>query len=611
MSLDGQTLSNLWTFSGNFIFGSEASLIQGSDGNFYGITNDGGTHALGTVFKITPAGVLTTIYSFGTTSTDGAGPNSMVQGVDGNFYGTTQGNPNAGTVGTVFKVTPTGTLTTLFAFSLASVDGASPLSLINGSDGNFYGMTNTGGGDGGGTVFKITPQGTLTTLYTFSQLQTGAGLVGTLVQGSDGNFYGTNATGGIYNTGAVFKLTPAGTLSILYDFGAASLDPGPPGSLIQGTDGNFYGTTNPGDSVSGTIYRITPTGNLSILYSFLGQGNGANPTTLIQALDGNFYGTTFTGGPNASGTIFKLTGGGAFTTLHTFVYVTEGADPICLIQGANGNLYGTTNQGGAYGQGTIFTLALPAGSQTPTPAVTSVVTAFSNNLTIAPNTWVVIKGTQLSPIGDSRIWLAADFVGNQMPVNLDGVSVSMNSEPAYVYYISPTQLNVLTPPDLAAGPVQVTVTNNATTSATFTAQAQADSIAFFVFNGGPYVVGTHVNGSDLGPTSLFPGTTTPAAPGEVVVLYGNGFGNVSTPVVKGLTTQSGTLSPMPVIQIGGVTATVQFAGLISPGLYQFNVMVPTGAPNGDNSLSAQYNGQTTQSGVLLTVQSNSSANVKQ
>jgi uncharacterized protein (TIGR03437 family) len=610
ISLHGQSFANLWTFSGNYVFGAEATLIQGTDGNFYGITSDGGSHALGTVFKITPAGTLTTLYNFGTLSTDGAGPNSFIQGPDGNFYGTTLGNANI--VGNIFKITPTGTLTTLFTFSMASVEGASPLGLINGSDGNFYGMTNTGGPNTGGTVFKMTPAGVLTTVYSFTPQQTGAGLTGTLVQGSDGNFYGTSVTGGQSNSGWVYKLTPAGVLSILYYFGPIATDSGPPSSLIEGTDGNFYGVTNPGSnsSISGTIYKITPGGTLSVLYTFVGTQNGAEPTTLIEGADGNFYGTAFTGGSGDSGTIFKLTTGGAFTTLYNFVYLTDGADPICLVQGANGTLYGTTNQGGTHGQGTIFSLTVPATTQSTTPTVTSVVTAFSNSTTMAPNTWTVIKGSNLSPAGDSRTWQTSDFVASQMPVSLDGVGVSMNGEAAYVYYISPTQLNVLTPPDLTSGPILVTVTNNGTTGAAFASQVEPDSIAFFVFNGGPYVVGTHLNGSDLGPTTLFPGSSTPATPGELVVLYGNGFGNVSNPILKGSVTQSGTLLPAPVIQIGGVPATVQFAGLISPGLYQFNVIVPTSLPNGDNALTAQYAGQTTQTGVLLTIQGNNQENEK-
>ena len=330
---------------------------------------------------------------------------------------------------------------------------------------------------------------------------------------------------------------------------------------------------------------------------------GANPTALVQGPDGTLYGATFTGGSDVSGTIFQISPAGKLTTLYNFIYLTDGADPISLVLATNGSLYGATNQGGAKGQGTIFSLTLPASSQTSTPVITSVVTAFSNGAAIAPNTWVVIKGSNLAPPNDSRIWQTKDFTGSQMPTGLDGVSVSMNGEAAYVYYISPTQLNVLTPPDLASGPVLVSVTNNGSTGAAFASTVQPESVAFFVFNGGPYVVGTHLSGIDLGPTSLFPGTSTPAAQGEVIVLYGNGFGNVSGTIVKGSASQSGTLFPMPVIQIGGVTATVQYAGLISPGLYQFNVVVPLTVSNGDNPIVAQYAGQTSQSGVLLTIQS--------
>lgn len=188
-----------------------------------------------------------------------------------------------------------------------------------------------------------------------------------------------------------------------------------------------------------------------------------------------------------------------------------------------------------------------------------------------------------------------------MPTALDEVSVTMNGENAYVYYISPIQVNVLTPADLKSGPVQVQVTSGGTTSAAFTAQAQPLSPSFFVFAGG-YVIGSHLNGSILGPTSLYPGSSTPAQPGELVVLYANGFGPTSTPVVPGSSTQSGMLPTPPVIQIGGINAAVQFAGLVAPGEYQFNVYVPASAPNGDNPIVVQYGGLSTQTGVLLNLQ---------
>jgi uncharacterized protein (TIGR03437 family) len=146
------------------------------------------------------------------------------------------------------------------------------------------------------------------------------------------------------------------------------------------------------------------------------------------------------------------------------------------------------------------------------------------------------------------------------------------------------------------------VTTGQGSSSGVTAQAQPLSPAFFVFDG-VHVVATHLNGTDIGPTSLYPGLTTPAAPGETIVIYANGFGPVSQPVVAGSEDQSGDLPVLPTIQIGGLNAVVQFAGLVSPGLYQFNVVVPAAVPNGDNSLIAQYNGLATQNGVLLTVQS--------
>jgi uncharacterized protein (TIGR03437 family) len=235
------------------------------------------------------------------------------------------------------------------------------------------------------------------------------------------------------------------------------------------------------------------------------------------------------------------------------------------------------------------------------PQISLIANAESGSSTISPNTWVEIKGTNLSPVGDSRIWQMSDFTGGKMPINLDGVGATVNGTPAYIYYISPTQVNVLTPPGAIAGNVNVVLTNNGTTSATVPAPAQALSPSFFVFNGGPYVAATHVNGNLIGPTTLYPGASTPAAPGETVVIYANGFGATNVPVTAGSLTQSGTLSPLPTITIGGVAAAVTFAGLVAPGEYQFNVVVPGKLANGDQTIVATYNGQTTRSGTSITV----------
>src|SRR5579862_992072 len=150
------------------------------------------------------------------------------------------------------------------------------------------------------------------------------------------------------------------------------------------------------------------------------------------------------------------------------------------------------------------------------PVITLVANAEGEVPTIAPNTWVEIKGANLAPSGDSRIWQSSDFVNSQMPTQLDGVSVTVNGQPAYVYYISPTQVNILTPPAGLSGSVQVQVTNTGAISATFLVQAQEEAPSFFVFNGGPYIAATHADGSFIGPTSIYPGLTTPDQPGETI-----------------------------------------------------------------------------------------------
>lgn len=244
-------------------------------------------------------------------------------------------------------------------------------------------------------------------------------------------------------------------------------------------------------------------------------------------------------------------------------------------------------------------------SATPTPAISFVANAEGESPVIAPNTWVEIKGVNLAPPRDAlttRIWTTPDFLNNQLPLQLDGVSVTVNGKRAYVYYVSPGQVNVLTPPDAITGPVSVVVTNNGVSSTHFVAQAQALSPSFFVFDG-THVVAAHLNGADIGPPTLYPGLTTPAQPGETIVIYGNGFGPTSAPAISGAVSQSGSLSPMPVITIGGIQANVRFAGLnIAPGEFQFNVDVPSNLADGDQPITATYTGLSTQPGVLLTVQ---------
>jgi uncharacterized repeat protein (TIGR03803 family) len=283
------------------------------------------------------------LYSFcsQTNCTDGAYPLvGLIQATDGNFYGTTAfgGGTNVCNYGipgcgTVFQITPGGALTTLHAFNFT--DGGYPKGLIQGTDGNFYGTTNLGGTAGQGTIFKITPAGTLTTLYSFcsqTNCSDGTNPRAGLIQGTDGNFYGTTNNGGAHDhsgceagnaggCGTVFKITPAGTLTTLYSFCSQTncsdgADP-EAGGLIQATDGNFYGTTSDGDYGLGygTVFEIIPTGTLLTLHRFAGS-EGLKPFAgLIQATDGNFYGTTTGGGAEGWGTVFRLSASPAVTLI--------------------------------------------------------------------------------------------------------------------------------------------------------------------------------------------------------------------------------------------------------------------------------------------------------
>ena len=256
------------------------------------------------------AQTFTTLASFA--GTNGANPqSSLIQATDGNFYGTTihggHNNCYGQGCGTIFKITPSGTLTALYSFCSqgSCADGSSPLGLIQAADGNFYGIANGGGANGVGTVFKITTAGSLTTLYSFctQSLCTDGEYPRPLVQATDGNFYGTTNGGGAYEGGTVFKITPSGTLVTLYSFGSqpnGTDGASPQAGLVQATDGNFYGTTQYGGTDGeGTVFKITPSGMLTTLYSFCSQPNcadGDNPYDgLVQATDGNFYGTTYFG----------------------------------------------------------------------------------------------------------------------------------------------------------------------------------------------------------------------------------------------------------------------------------------------------------------------------
>jgi uncharacterized repeat protein (TIGR03803 family) len=316
------------------------------------------------------AQTFTTLYSFGipdgASIPDGVSPvGALVQATDGNFYGTTYSGGGALNAGTVFKMTSRGVLTTLYRFCPQSpcVDGSGPYGgLVQGIDGNFYGTTLNGGTNGSGTVFRITSSGALTTLHSFSGTDGSSPYAG-LVQGTDGNFYGTTSAGGagLVGAGTVFKITPSGALTTLYSFcpqAGCSDGNGPIAGLVEASDGNFYGVTYNGPS---TLFKVTPDGAFTALYTFCPGGNCADGISpeggLVQGTDGSLYGIArfggigYTIGGTGGGTIFKVSLSGTFTKIYSFCsqsLCTDGSQPIgALIQGTDGNFYGTTWAGGA------------------------------------------------------------------------------------------------------------------------------------------------------------------------------------------------------------------------------------------------------------------------
>ncbi len=430
------TFTTLYSFCSqtNCADGAEpiAGLIQGADGNLYGTTAEYGVYGIGgTVFKITTAGGLTTLYSFcaQTNCTDGfESLGALVLATNGEFYGTTAAGgayappPVLGGGGTVFKITSKG-LTTLYSFCRQTncADGAFPhAGLVQATNSDLYGTTWNGGANSNcvigslptcGTILKITPGGAFTSLYSFcaqAGCPDGEDPTSSLIQATNGDLYGTTPYGGTSpDGGTIFKITPGGTLTTLYDFCSLPYctDGAQPGfdssgaGLVQGADGNFYGTTLFGGNCNlGTVFKITPTGKLTTLHSFgnpscedPADGDDPNPG-LIQATDGNFYGTT-QGSNNGdpSGTVFRITPGGALTTLHYFCSQQNCADgtfPLTgVVQGTDGNFYGTTYEGGANGlfYGTVFKLSVglkPFVETNPTSGASGTkVTILGNNLT--------------------------------------------------------------------------------------------------------------------------------------------------------------------------------------------------------------------------------------
>lgn len=403
-------------------------LAQGMDGALYGTSTEGGKFQLGAIFKISPNGRRQTLYSFdGTLGTCHSG---LTLGTDGNFYGTTDGaDSGQPPFGTVFRITPNGDFTVLHTFANQSDAGYPHAPPVQGLDGNFYGTTGFGGPLTFGTVYRMTPSGLLTTIYQFDSVH-GASPTAPLVQASNGNFYGVTMAGGTHDHGTVFRITPHGKLKVLYNFdethGAEPFAP-----LIEGSDGLLYGTTIDSGQ-HGLIYKIAPGRDLLILHNLNGSSDGSGLYAgLVEATDGKFYGAAYEGGSLGLGTLFKINHVGGFTVLHDFDGVTGANGLMTLVQHTNGKLYGTAYVGGAFGYGAFYRL----------------------NVGLGPFVKLVSN--------TGRVGKSITILGEGLQGTAD---VSFNGIPADYTIVSDTNLKATVPEGATSGPVTVTTSAGLRTS---------------------------------------------------------------------------------------------------------------------------------------------------
>ncbi len=369
-------ITTLHSFSGADGISPEGTLMLASTGDYYGTTVNGGASGDGTIFRMTPAGAITTVHSFA--GTDGSGPfGTLIQAADGILYGTTSGGGASGN-GTIFKMTLGGTLTTLHSFN--GTDGLDAYGgLVQGTDGNFYGVTVFGGSFSYGVAYRITSGGTYTVLHNFNGSSAdGAYPYPALIQATDGNFYGTTFSGGGAFEGTVFQMTPAGAVTIVHAFCLSGVPCSDGGNVqagvIQGSDGNLYGTVARGGDGTctlggyegcGTIFQVSLGGTFANLHLFHLVDGGGPVTGLVQTKNGTLYGVTPYGGASSNcgggcGTIYKISTTGTFGSIYSFCATSgcpDGSFPVgVLAEAPNGMLYGSTGFGGADGDGTVFIL---------------------------------------------------------------------------------------------------------------------------------------------------------------------------------------------------------------------------------------------------------------
>jgi uncharacterized repeat protein (TIGR03803 family) len=451
-----QTVSYLAKFGGKNGWEPFGSVVQATDGNFYGTTALGG-NGHGNIFRMTPTGEITSIYSFcsQTNCTDGATPDTTpILGSDGNLYGVTLAGGDilagGGGNGVFYRLTLAGQFTVLHDFCTADgcPDGGNPPGIMQASDGNFYGVALTGTGSDAGLIFKISPSGKFTTIHTFcsqTNCVDGSGGSAPPIQGRDGNFYGVTGGGGTEGGGVFYELTAAGSYQVLHNFCSPSsqcAEGSLPNQIVQDAKGNFFGTTIGGAAV----FEITSTGEYKVLDNPVLPGNPGELQPLTLASDGNLYATSGGGNPldggDGLGTIFEISPAGKFTPLYLFCgcgnpasgYNPEGQ----LFQGTDGNFYGTTIFGGKSIEkfGTVFKLSKglsPFVKTVPVAAkVGKQIIILGNNL--SGTTGVMFNGVQANFTVESDSYIKATVPAGATTGTVSVVTPSgmLNSNPQFV-----------------------------------------------------------------------------------------------------------------------------------------------------------------------------------
>ncbi|MDR3460205.1 MAG: Ig-like domain-containing protein [Verrucomicrobiae bacterium] len=559
----------------------ESGLTVGPDGQLYGTTVGGGTNGAGTVFKISTNGTFTALASFA--GNTGYNPYAGVTpGPGGSLYGVVKSGGTTG-YGTAYKVSSGGQFTLLDNFSYFTTGANPQASLIQGPNGNFYGTASGGGtnllqtgpssyqAESFGTVFELATNGALTMLAYFAGTN-GANPYGRLAIGLDGNFYGTTAYGGLSNNGVVFQLLTNGTLTALTNFTGVN-GANPYEGLTLGPDGNFYGTTEAGGSSNnGTVFQVTPAGALKTLVYFDGT-NGANPNdALVLGRDGNLYGTTYTTTPDSGGTLFRVTPGGTFTSLYSFVRTnfvfTHGQHPVGgLAQGPDGCLYGTTSLGGVNNGsgGTLFKITTNGTLTTLYSFLIPNGSAPFATLTLQTNShFINFYGTTLGDGGDHP--------GTVYRVNLT-TSYAIAENTAQTF--SPLTNEVVWTTGGSLGLLTAVATNG-------TAQISGPDIGFTPatnFTGTAtisYTVTDNAGGTNASFITILVTNIPPAANPDFYTVAENSAANVFSPLVNDLpNTSGGVLSLVSVSATNGTavisgtnilfTPTLNFTGTATIG----------------------------------------------